>query len=58
MHPDITKALVAERHADLKVGMAASRRGPRRHIPRWHVTWSRASVTRGKSWVIIISATK
>jgi hypothetical protein len=57
MHPDITKTLIAERHAVLKAGMAASRRGPRR-IPRWHVTWSRASVTRGKSWVIIISATR
>jgi hypothetical protein len=58
MHPDITKALVAERHADLLAGVAASRRGPRRHIPHWHVSWSQASVTRGRSWVIIISATR
>ena len=58
MHPDITKALVAERYADLTAGVAASRRGPRRHIPRWYISYSRSSEARGKSWVIIISATR
>jgi hypothetical protein len=49
MHPEIAKTLVAQRHDEL-THTAESSQGARnssapswlsRHIPRWHVSWSR-----------------
>ena len=49
MHPEIAKTLVAQRHEEL-THTAESSQGARsssgsgwfsRHIPRWHVSWSR-----------------
>ncbi len=50
MHPEITRALVSQRHAALaqvsadireaRASRAAGRRFTRR-FPRWHVTWTR-----------------
>ena len=58
MHPEITRILVKQRHADLARTVAASRRGPRRHVPRLSVSWSGTTLSRGRSVVIIISATR
>jgi hypothetical protein len=58
MHPDIARTLVEQRRADMTRAVAASRRGPRRHVPRLSVSWSGTSVSRGRSVVIIISATR
>jgi hypothetical protein len=58
MHPEIARYLVDQRRADMAREMAASRRGPRRHIPRLSVSWSRTRLTPGRSVVIIISATR
>ena len=67
MHPDMTGALARGRQDELMERARASRRtaGVRGGVPRWHVTWSRATLAaagasgrRGRSWVIIISATR
>jgi hypothetical protein len=47
MHPEIAKTLVEQRHEDLMRTTAGTRRnaGPNwlgRHLPRWHVSWTRA----------------
>ena len=49
MHPEIAKTLVDQRHEDLMRTTAETRRnhnaGPSwlgRHLPRWHVSWTRA----------------
>jgi hypothetical protein len=64
MHPEIARAMAAQRHADLMRDRAsAGRRG--RRLPRWHVSWTRtvlAPATAGRaggresSLMIIISA--
>ncbi len=49
MHPEIAKTLVAQRHDELAHTAESSQgaRSPKgsswfgRHIPRWHVSWSR-----------------
>jgi hypothetical protein len=50
MHPEIAKTLVAQRHDELARTAESSSQGARsssrsswlsRHIPRWHVSWSR-----------------
>lgn len=50
MHPEIAKTLVKQRHEELTGPAAASRREIKdpagaswlsRHLPRWHVSWSR-----------------
>jgi hypothetical protein len=50
MHPEIAKTLVKQHHQELARPTAVSRReikdsaGPgwlSRHLPRWHVSWSR-----------------
>ena len=80
MHPEIAKTLAEQHRQELTRHTAASRRdlvgsgGPgwlSRHLPRWHVSWSRTILSpaetagttgssrpgkRGSSLVIIISA--
>ena len=70
MHPDMAVCLVRQHHDDLiqrarQARTSAGSRGLRRRVPRWQVTWSRATLAaagapgrRGRSWVIIISATR
>ena len=48
MHPEIAKTLVEQRHEELTRTTAETRRnrnaGPSwlsRHLPRWHVSWTR-----------------
>ena len=48
MHPEIAKTLVAQRHEELTRHTAESRQIHEagsgwlsRHLPRWHVTWTR-----------------
>jgi len=48
MHPEIAKTLVAQRHEELTRHTAESRQihvagsgWLSRHLPRWHVTWTR-----------------
>jgi len=69
----ITQASKATRGAEADRGSrrraAASLRGPRRaaphaYLPRYRVSWSRTTLSpagaggRGRSWVIVISATR
>ena len=77
MNPQIAKALTEQRRGELTRDAAGSRRGPgaspgwlSRHLPRWHVSWSRTMLSpaagqngfagqpdkSGSSLVIIISA--
>jgi hypothetical protein len=76
MHPEIAKTLVEQHRQELMQHSAQSRpkftdsAGPSwlsRHLPRWHVSWSRTRLApavggpdraglRGSSVVIIISA--
>jgi hypothetical protein len=51
MHPAIAKTLIEQRHEELVRHTAQNRRGRRdshearrlsRHLPHWHVSWSRA----------------
>jgi hypothetical protein len=58
MHPEIARSLVQQRRMDMTRTVAASRRGPRRHVPRLSVSWSGTAVSRGRSVVIVISATR
>jgi hypothetical protein len=58
MHPEIARTLVEQHHTDMTCAIAASRRGPRRYVPRLSFSWSRMRVGRGRSVVIIISATR
>ncbi len=41
MHPEIAKALVAQRHDELVRHTATRQPMGRRRFPRWHVSWSR-----------------
>jgi hypothetical protein len=48
MHPEIAKTLTEQRRGELTGCAAGSRRGSSarpswlsRHLPRWHVSWSR-----------------
>jgi hypothetical protein len=48
MHPEIAKTLVGQRHEELARHTAESRQTREagsgwlsRHLPRWHVTWTR-----------------
>lgn len=65
MHPEVARAGVAERHAEIARQVAESRRGGRRPrlLPRWRVSWSGTALVpagcvggHGRSWVIVISA--
>jgi hypothetical protein len=78
MNPEIARTLTEQRRGELARYAAGSRRGSSarpgwlsRHLPRWHVSWSRTVLSpaaspghaaggypdrRGSSLVIIISA--
>jgi hypothetical protein len=65
MHPEIAKTLVDQRRHEIIQHTAGSRRDLAgsggsgwlsRHLPRWHVSWSRTVLSSGSSLVIIISA--
>ena len=67
MHPQLMLSVAAERRRDMTAGPVsrhtARRRGPRLPVPRLRVTWSRttlasAGLRRGRSYVIVISATR
>ena len=69
MHPEMLSALAAERRRDLTAMSAAVRRRPaardrRRALPRFHVSWTRTTLSavadrrRARSLVIVISATR
>jgi len=73
MHPVLLSSLAAERRRDLAAGLrdhrvpraVADGPGPaRRWLPSFRVSWSRTSLSaatgrhRGRSWVIVISATR
>jgi hypothetical protein len=58
MHPETIRALCEERRAEVTRAVAASRRGPRRHLPCLSVSWTRAGIARGGSVIIVISATR
>jgi hypothetical protein len=71
MHPQLMLSLAAERRRDLTADLHASRpvkqravrRAPRLNVPRLRVTWSRTTLAsagrrRGRSYVIVISATR
>jgi hypothetical protein len=62
MHPDLARALVAQRRAEIALQMEWSRHVSRR-FPRWRVSWSGTTLTpdgcgdrRERSWVIVVSA--
>jgi hypothetical protein len=56
MHLQAIRAMCDDRRRELTRAMAASRRGPRRHLPRLSVSWTRAGAARGGSVMIAISA--
>jgi hypothetical protein len=65
MHPQLTAALADERRRDRTARRAASHRAGRRGLPvalpRVTVTWTAVAAPgrrRGRSWVIVISATR
>ena len=71
MHPDMAASLARSHHDELmerahEARMLAGTRGDlRRHVPRMHVSWTRAALAAAgasgrpsRSWVIIISATR
>jgi hypothetical protein len=41
MHPEIAKSLVAQRQDELARYSEPGRRGARRRLPRWHISWTR-----------------
>ncbi len=41
MHPEIAKTLVAQHRDELAQQTASRRRSGRRHLPRWHISWTR-----------------
>ena len=41
MHPEIAKTLVAQHRDELVQQTASRRRTGRRHLPRWHISWTR-----------------
>ena len=41
MHPEIARALAAQRRDELMRTSGSVRRAPRRWFPRWHVSWTR-----------------
>lgn len=53
MHPEIAKALVAQRHEELSRDAADSLRGPSRRFPRWRVSWSRTILSPGRGPVVV-----
>lgn len=70
MHPEMARSLAAQHHDELLASarqrrVAAGSRGPRRRVPRWHLSWSRTTLAPARaggrperSWVIIISASR
>ena len=71
MHPELLAAVAAERRRDLAAIALAARRPPaardrarRRALPRFHVSWTRTTLSavadrrRARSLVIVISATR
>ncbi|HTR91860.1 MAG TPA: hypothetical protein VMI73_08980 [Trebonia sp.] len=72
MHPQLMLSLAAERRRDMTADLnahqpvprcAARRRAPHLTVPRLRVTWSRTTLaaagrSRGRSYVIVISATR
>jgi hypothetical protein len=65
MHPEIARAVLAERHAEIARQVAESRRGGLRLrlLPRWRVSWSGTTYVpagctggHGRSWMIVVSA--
>jgi hypothetical protein len=65
MHPEVARAMVAERNAEIARQVAESRRSGRRPrlLPRWRVSWSGTTLVptgcaggHGRSWMIVISA--
>ncbi len=60
MHPYIAQTLIEQRHQEIARQIAESRRGPVRRFPRWHLSWSRTTLTSsdhgGSSLIIIVSA--
>ena len=71
MHPELLSSLATERRRDIGAAVTASRassarggwRAPRVTMPRFRVSWTRTTLSavsgrgRGRSWVIVISAT-
>ena len=49
MHPEIAKALVAQRHEELSRNAADSLRSPSHRFPRWRVSWSRTILSPAKT---------
>lgn len=72
LHPELMSSLAAERRRDMSAGLnahqttterAPQRRAPQLAVPRLRVTWSRTTLAaagqrRGRSYVIVISATR
>ena len=46
MHPEIAKTLVAQHRDELAQQTASRRRSGRRHLPRWHISWTRTVLAR------------
>ena len=44
MHPEIAKALAAQRREELTRSAATSLPGPSRLFPRWRISWSRMTL--------------
>jgi hypothetical protein len=44
MHPEIARALVAQRRQELARSAAVSLPGPSRLFPRWRISWSRMTL--------------
>ena len=72
LHPELMSSLAAERRRDMTADLnahqpaterARQRRAPQLTVPRLRVTWSRTTLAaagprRGRSYVIVISATR
>ena len=41
IHPEIARALAAQRRDELMRTSGSGRRAPRRRFPRWHVSWTK-----------------
>lgn len=70
MHPELSMSLARSRREEMigrarEARRAAAGRAFRPGVPRWRITWSRATLAAAgasgrpsRSWVIIISATR
>jgi hypothetical protein len=63
MHPEVARAMVAERRAEIARQVAESGRPGRRLLSRWRVSWSGTTFVpaecadgHGRSWMIVVSA--